>query len=247
MPKKDKPEIRTSRAGIKDMWNASLAQGASWSVNENPRARTTATVPPNDVISYKRAKELHKVLHCSNPKYKINSFIHFYIDDNCFDGKRSGLWASPEKFFQMASHFAGIIGPDFSIYADFPKPLKEFQIYKMRLMEFACIEREIPVIVNARWGSPSTWRYTIDEFPENSMLAIGTVASRLKYLENRHAFEAGFFNLLEKKFPHTLIVVGSANYSCFKQAKEAGIQVIQFDSDTAKYFKGKKAVNYDKA
>ena len=104
----------------------------------------------------------------------------------------------------------------------------------------------MPVIINARWGPPSTWKYTIDELPTNSMLAIGSVASRLKYLENRYAFEAGFSHLLKEKSPHTLIVVGSASYSCFEKAKKQGVQILQFDGDTAHYYKQKQEVNYVK-
>ena len=72
------------------------------------------------------------------------------------------------------------------------------------------------------------------------MLAIGSVGSRLKYLENKHMFEMGFLHLLEEKTPHTLVVVGSANYPCFDIAKRKGVQIIQFDGDTASYHKQRK-------
>ena len=229
------------RPGIKDMWNAYLHEGAKWTENENPIVKTTATSPPTNAISYRAAKNINKLMHKNEPNYKIDAFIHFYIDDDQFDCKTKGLWAKPEDFFKIASHFAGVIGPDFSTYADFPKPLFDFQVYKMRTFEYACSKRNIPVIVNARWGSAKTWKHTIDELPQNSMLSIGTVGSRLKYLKNQYCFEAGFKYLVETKKPHTLIVVGSANYPCFKQARKKGVRIIQFDGDTAQYFKNKQA------
>jgi hypothetical protein len=232
-----------TRSGIRDSWNAYLLEGAEWTEQENPIVRSTATTPPTEVVSYRTAKDIDKIKRKIEPDYKIDAYIHFYLDDNQFDCKTNGLWAKPEEFFRIASHFAGVIGPDFSIYADFPKPLRNFQIYRMRLFEFACNNRGIPVIVNARWGSPETWESTIDEFPKNSMLAIGVVGSRLKYLENKYCFEAGFKYLLNTKTPHTLIVIGSANYPCFKEAKAQGVQVIQFDGDTYKYFKQQREVN----
>ena len=237
---------KTTRSGIKDMWNAYLLDGAEWTAQENPVVKTTATLPPTNVVSYRTAKEIDKSKRRSEPDYKTNAFIHFYLDDDQFDCKTSGIWAKPEKLFKIASHFAGVIGPDFSIYADFPKPQRNFQIYGMRTMEYACSKRDIPVIVNARWGSPETWNITIDEFPENSMLAIGTVGSRLKYLENQYCFEAGLERLLNTKTPHTLVVIGSANHPCFEKARKHGIKIIQFDGDTAKYYKGKKEADNDK-
>ncbi len=229
-----------TRAGIKDMWNAHLVEGATWTKQDNPVVKTTASAPPKSVVSYKTAKQIDKARSKIEPEYKVDAFIHFYIDDDQFDCKTSGIWVKSEEFFRIASHFAGVIGPDFSIYADFPKPVRDFQIYGMRTIEFACSKRNYPVIVNARWGSPKTWSITIDEFPENSMLAIGTVGSRLKYLENQYCFDAGFKHLLETKHPHTLVVVGSANYPCFDEAKKQGVRIVQFDGDTCKHFKERK-------
>ncbi len=236
-----------TRSNIKDMWNAYLLEGAEWTPQGNPIVQTTATEPPKSVVSYREAKEIDKAKRKVAPDYAIDAFIHFYIDDDQFDCKTSGLWAKPEEFFKIASHFEGVIGPDFSIYADFPKPLRDFQIYGMRTFEFACSKRNLPVIVNGRWGTPATWDTTIDEFPENSMLAIGTVGSWLKYLENQYCFEAGFKKLLDTKSPHTLIVIGSANYPCFEEAKRRGVEIAQFDGDTCKYFKEKEGTENEQA
>lgn len=239
--------IKTSavRAGIKDMWNAYLLENAKWSANENPVVKTTAAHPPAKVVSYRTAKDIDKLEKKRDANYKVDAFIHFYVDDNQFDCKTSGIWVKPENLFRIAKHFAGVIGPDFSIYADFPKPYVGFQMYGMRTLEFACAQRGIPVIVNARWGSPQTWHKTIDEFPKNSMLAIGTVGSRLKYLENKYAFNAGFKQLIKTCKPHTLVVVGSANYACFEEAKRCGVHIVQFDGDTCDYFKKKGDSNVE--
>ena len=230
------------RPGIKDIWNAYLTEGTKWSASENPVVETTAISPPKQIISYGNAEIIHESSRKSNPNYKVDAFIHFYIDDKKFDGNADGIWANPEKFFRLASHFAGVIGPDFSIYADFPKHIWGNQIYRARVLEYACSKRNIPVIVNARWGSPKTWEETIYEFPENSMLAIGIVGSRVKYLENQFCFNEGFKRLLDTKNPHTLVVVGSANYPCFEEAKKRGIQIVQFDGETAAYYKNKRGV-----
>ena len=231
---------------VKDIWNAHLVEGAQWTENENPVVKTTAFAAPTNVISYKDARTIYNSKIKQDPNFKIDAFIHFYINDEEFDGKTGGIWVKPDKLFKIASHFAGIIGPDFSIYADFASPLKSIQIYKMRTIEFACAKRNIPVIVNARFGSPITWNYTIDELPAKSMLAIGTVGSRLKYLENKYCFNQGLKRLIDVKKPHTLIVVGSSNYPCFEIARKRGVRIIQFDGDTCKHFKQKSKECYDK-
>jgi len=67
------------------------------------------------------------------------------------------------------------------------------------------------VIANARWGLSKTWSYDYDGIPKHSMLAIGTVGSGTRYVENRPLFEAGLHELVQRCKPHTLVIYGSAN------------------------------------
>ena len=103
----------------------------------------------------------------------------------------------------------------------------------------------VPAVVNARWGGSETWQYTIDELPGRSMLAVGTVASGLKRLENRPVFEAGLRRILETKHPTCLVVVGSASYPVFEEAREQGVLVVQFDGETCAVHKARAASKAD--
>lgn len=46
--------------------------------------------------------------------------------------------------------------------------------------------------------------------------------------------------MLDTKTPHTIVVVGSANYSCFEEAERRGVRIVQFDGETCKYYKERK-------
>lgn len=95
-----------------------------------------ATVPLQ-LISYEDAKAIYKrELDTGVPDYFVNAYIHFYIDDQKFDGKRSSIWLYPDKALEVIKHFAGIITPDFSTNADFPDPIKRYNTYRMRA--FGC-------------------------------------------------------------------------------------------------------------
>ena len=98
----------------------------------------------------------------------------------------------------------------------------------------------ISVINNVRWGTEETWEYCFDGIPYNSIVAIGTVASGIKKLDNRPDFETGLFKMVEVLNPLTIIVYGSANYNCFKKLSDMGIQIISFPSDTSLAFESKK-------
>ena len=69
---------------------------------------------------------------------------------------------------------------------------------------------------------------------------MGTVASGLHRLENRFQFEAGLRELVRRKHPKALIVVGSASHPAFDELREAGVSIVQFDGETCTAFRTAK-------
>ncbi|MGN0262147.1 MAG: DUF4417 domain-containing protein [Eggerthellaceae bacterium] len=231
---------KTPRPGIRDLWNSSLYEGADWTGLDNLEVRCTAARPSENIILWTHAKRLHKERIASGDKdYHVNAFIHCCTDDQNFDGEREGIWKKWEHFYDVASHFDGITGIDFSTNADFPEPLKRYQFHKMRAIEHGAIQRGIPVIPNARWGTPETWEYCFDGIPEGEMLCVGTVGSGLGNIENRPTFDAGLRMLIALKRPPALTVIGSEKYPIFREVRESGIAIFQYDGETCSYFKEK--------
>lgn len=219
------------RAGCIDMWNSLMVLGAKWSSNDIPLCLTTAKVIPENIISFAEAKTLYnKHKKAGEMDFFVNAFVHFYIDDQKFDGKRSGIWFDYEKAAEILQHFAGIITPDFSTYADFPEPLKIYNTYRMRA--FGYWYGKIlgnAVINNVRWGTKETFEYCFDGIEKNSIVAIGTVASGLKNSRNLEIFSVGFEKMLEVLNPHTVIIYGSDKYKCFDEVR-GKIEIVHFRS-----------------
>lgn len=185
------------------------------------------------------------MMETRKPSYHIGAFVHCYIDDPKFDGDREGIWSNPERFFKIVSHFGGVLGVDFSTNADFPEPVKRHQFYKMRVIEHAANVREVPLIPNARWGTPETWPYCFDGLPDGRPLSVGTVASGLRKLENRPVFEAGLRELVRLKHPTALVVVGSASCAIFGELRARGVTIVQIDGDTNRRLSGKEAYDVE--
>ena len=196
------------------------------------------------LISFVEAKAIYKKqMKKGTLQFHIDAYVHFFIDDQKFDSDYSGIWTSPQKALEVLSHFEGIISPDFSTYSDFPDPLKRWNTYRMRAFGLWLSENNISVINNVRWGEIETWDYCFDGLPNNSILAIGTVASGLKKLENRASFDNGLYELVKRTNPHTLIIYGSSNYQIFKELENRGIKIISFQSDTSKAFE--RSISYE--
>ncbi|MCR5148221.1 MAG: DUF4417 domain-containing protein [Eubacterium sp.] len=152
------------RAGCKDLWNAFMVKGATFSIHDIPHCPTYLPKGlPSELISYEKAKQIYsKELKKGNCNFHINAFVHFCIDDQKFDGNRTGIWNSPFKAIDIIRHFDGIITPDFSTYADFPLYIKGYNTYRMRAFGYWCYCQGIPTINNVRWGTSETWEYCFD-------------------------------------------------------------------------------------
>ncbi len=226
------------RNGCTDIWNAFMVKNTSFSLKSDiPNCPCISEELPLELISYEDAKSLHKKeLSKGNNNYKVKAYIHFYIDDQKFDGPRSSIWLYPYKALDIIKHFAGIISPDFSTNCDFPDPIKRYNTYRMRAFGYWITTFGIPVINNVRWGTIESWDYCFDGIPKNSIVAIGTVASGLRHIENRPLFEFGLKKMVEILKPHTIIIYGSSNYKFIKELENQGIKLITFPSKTSQAF-----------
>lgn len=232
-------KIEAIRPGIVDVWNAWMLKGATFSNNDIPLCATTAKEVPKKFISFGEAKTIHnKHKDAGTLSYHIHAFIHFYEDDQAFDGKKNSIWLYPKEALEIIEHYDGIICPDFSTFADFPGPLKQWNIYRMCTFGYWISSLGIPVISNLRWGTSETWEYCFDGNPINSMLAIGVVASRIHLLENRPYFENGLFEAVRRLKPKVILVYGSSNYPFFDKLRADGISVISYPSKTNLAFAG---------
>ncbi len=226
------------RKNCKDIWNAAMVNNAIYSKHDIPTFKST-TIIPKQLISFDDAKRLIKQ---KPDEFFPDLFVHFYIDDQIFDGKYNSIWVNPKETLELLKHFGGVISPDFSTYVDFPFPIIIYNIYRAQAFGYWLTQNGINVIQNARWGYLDTWPYFFDCIPKYSNVCIGTVGSSLKKLKSRALFNEGILELVKRIQPKNIIVYGSANYPIFNQIKKMGIKIIQFESKTNIAFKGGKDV-----
>ena len=229
-----------TRRGCKDVWNAFMVRGATFTENDIPICPTTAKEVPHDIITWEEAKAIYKKHRIKKDlSFKHDAFVCWYLDDHKFDGLR-GIWHDYKFALKVLKHFAGAITPDFSTYQDFPKPIKLYNTYRMRAFGYWLGINGIPVINNVRWGTPETFNYCFDGIEKNSIFAIGTCGGSPRRLRDRNRFDRGIDELVKRLHPHTIVVYGSANYQCFEKLKAQGIKVIAFSSETATAFERRK-------
>ena len=232
--------MKTSRAGLKDIWNAFMLDKAEYTGNDIPLCPTTAQQLPSDIITWDEAKAIYKKHRIKKElDFKCAAFVCWYMDDYKFDGPH-GIWHNYDFALKILRHFAGVVTPDFSTYQDFPEPIKLYNTYRMRAFGYWLGKNGISVINNVRWGTPETYRYCFDGIPQNSIVAVGTVGGSPRKCEDRVRFTNGLTELVKVLQPHTIVVYGSANYPCFEELKKQGINIVSFSGQMAKAFERRK-------
>ncbi len=233
--------IKSTRSGCKDVWNAFMCKGASFSTNDIPFCPTTAETLPAKIIPWDEAKHIYKnAIARGDTEFLNDSFVCWYLDDYKFDGPR-GIWHDSALALKVLRHFSGVITPDFSTYQDFPEPIKLYNTYRMRAFGYWLGKNGLSVVNNVRWGTSESWRYCWDGIPHDSIVCIGTAGGSPKKLVDRRRFEEGLEELIRVLTPRTILVYGSANYPCFDKQIDRGIRVVSYPSHTASAFERRRA------
>ena len=129
--------------------------------------------------------------------------LHFWLDDYQFQR----LWADPERYIPLLSSYAAVMSPDFSVYSDFPKAAKIWNVYRNAWL--ACYWQcyGLMVIPSIMWGAPDTFDYCFDGFPTDSIVAVSTDGSAMSD-ERNTSFMTGYNEMLDRLHPSGIIVHG---------------------------------------
>ena len=177
-----------------------------------------------------------------------NTCLCFYQYDHVFDGTH-GLYNSIiyqdekrlENFKERFKNIKYIIGPDYSLFGDFPIALQIFNIYKSRVcMAWLKDNTNAIIIPNIRWTFDFSYGFAFDGIMKGSNIAI-SILGQIRDKDNRKMFFDGFKEAINRIEPKTIVAYGFVNESNFDDifgyAKSKGIKIIIPHSKTDKYKK----------
>lgn len=192
-----------------DIFNFKLLKNIEFTKNGFPLISGTDYIPKK-LISFNFAMTV---------KDKKELGVHFYIDDYQFER----IWNSPIKYTKVLSAFDCLIGPDFSMYTNFPKPLQMFSLYKQRLLMAYWQRLGLKVIPNVCWSSFDDLELCLDGIPKYSVIALSTNGCLNK--DTKKDFLKCFYKMKEILKPLKIIIVGNIPEE-LKNKKE----ILQFNS-----------------
>lgn len=209
-------QVNGTRSGCKDVFHAFMVRNATYEGElEFPCIAPEGSLP-SKIVPFSKA--------ISGTDF--DAWIHFYEDDASFER----IWNSPQKYLSILKRYEGVIAPDFSVYRDMPLVMQYWNIYRSHAVAVWLQDNGVPVLANVRWGDERTFIACCTGIPRNATIAVGSHGC-IKILAERKFFVQGLEYVVQVLNPKTIIVYGSTPEVVFGKYKEAGIQILQFDSE----------------
>lgn len=169
-------------------------------------------------------------------KKDCKGWVHFFIHDYRF----SRLLKDPWRYLPILAQYDGVISPDCSVFWGYPLYRQLCSIGQSREIGAWLQRNGISVIPCVRWGKKETYSFAFDGIGPGGTVAVGT-AGAMRDKEARDVFESGFEPMMNTIAPKRIIVYGSRNSPVFKVAENRGIEIVQFNTETAKAFMNRRA------
>lgn len=135
----------------------------------------------------------------TNPE---NIGVHFFLHDYQFER----VWKYPDRYTECLSKFAFVLSPDFSPYADTPKALKVFNVYRKMWCGRYWQEHGLKVIPTITWGNDEDLEWCLEGVPKHSTIAISTMGEGR--WANFRALKTNWHRILDTLEPETILLYG---------------------------------------
>lgn len=149
--------------------------------------------------------------------------VHFFLDDYQFER----VWRNPRKYVNMLRAFPFVLGPDFSLYTDYPEPLQRWNHYRNQLLTAWLQSEGVHVIPTAGWAGETSLERCFDGMPQGGTIAVSTVGC-LVHKETTTAFIQGFWAMLQQLHPETVLVYGKSTPDIEALAAKAGAKIVRY-------------------
>lgn len=166
-----------------------------------------------------------------------NTCVCFYQYDHVFDGVHglynSIIYQDENRLVLFRERFKNvkyIVGPDYSLFGDFPVALQIFNIYKSRVcMAWLKANTNAIIIPNIRWTFDFSYEFAFDGIMKGSNIAI-SILGQIRDKDNRKMFFDGFKEAIDRIEPKSILVYGFVTESNFDEifgyAESKGIKII---------------------
>ncbi len=140
-----------------------------------------------------------------SPRFDFNrAAVHFFLDDYRFET----VWARPERALEHLRKYRMLLTPDFSLYADWPLVMQQWNVYRSRWCGRYWQELGFQVIPTVSWSTPESFKFCFDGLPRQSLVAVSAAGVKLGEPTQREQFMAGFREMVGRLAPSMVLAYG---------------------------------------
>ncbi len=140
-----------------------------------------------------------------SPKFDFNrAAVHFFLDDYRFET----VWARPLRALEHLSKYRILLTPDFSLYADWPLVMQQWNVYRSRWCGRYWQELGYQVIPTVSWSIPESFTFCFEGLPRNSLVAVSALGVNVGEPAQRERFMDGFHEMVERVAPSEVLAFG---------------------------------------
>ena len=204
-----------------DVFHSYLVEDADYEgYIELPKIKASNLIPQKLVPFSKAMSKTWEDFDC---------WVMFYEHDVKFER----FWNNPKQYLEKLKKFKGVISPDFSLYRNMPLVMQQWNTYRSRALAVWLQKNDVELIPNVRFNDERTYNFCFDGVEKFKTVAVGTHGC-IKNKIDKDYFKKGLAELVKRLSPKTIIVYGATPDDIFKTYKDAGIEIISFESEFSK-------------
>jgi hypothetical protein len=144
--------------------------------------------------------------------------VHFFLDDYRFET----VWARPRRALEHLSRYQILLTPDFSLYADWPLVMQQWNVYRSRWCGRYWQELGYAVIPTVSWSTSESFTFCFDGLPRKSVLAVSAMSVTFSEVVQRTRFMTGFQEMIARLSPTTVLAYGPLPDEAYRLASVVG-------------------------
>lgn len=126
--------------------------------------------------------------------------VHFFIDDY----RMEGIYYNFDKSLHRLSQYKFLLTPDYSLYAEMPRAVQLFNVFRNRWCGAYWQSKGLSVIPTVSWSDTASFDFCFDGIEEGAVVAIGMIGCK----RNKTTFLRGYNAMMEKIKPTAVICLG---------------------------------------
>lgn len=130
------------------------------------------------------------------------ALCHFFLDDYRFET----VWTKPDSGLSRVGRYWGTLTPDFSLYADWPPILQQWNHYRRQWLGRYWQEHGIKIIPTVNWSTQDSHAWCFTGIPRRQIVALAV--PDLRRPQTRTLFTHGYHAMHAALEPQRILVYG---------------------------------------